>query len=405
MRYRRVVLFGALAAVIAVALVPMAGQARGPADSTAAQTTAWTLARTAWGDPDLQGVWRNLLRLPLERPQELGEQEFYTDAEVAAMVREREEARDQRNAAIFANPEEIETGFGERGFPFSINSAANPSFAPIRIARRTSAIIDPPNGRLPPWTPQQIQRWEAREAATVGRGEADTWEDRAPQERCLKIASAAAVPTLVRSGDGNVTLNLMGYNPVRQVLQTPGYVAMVMEGGGNYGEYRIIPLDGRPGLGPKRRLWMGEARGHWEENTLVVVTTNVNDEQTTNPAFLPGRREPGNYPGTGETLRITERYTRLGADTLEYRATIEDPDTYTRPYTLVRELIREDDDYQVMPGQCQEANEGFMLGMLAGARADEQAALDGAAFTARVRQQRFAERKAEWAEFNKLYPR
>ena len=213
------------------------------------------------------------------------------------------------------------------------------------------------------------------------------------------------MPTLVRLGDGSITFNLMGYNPVRQVLQTPGYVAMVMEGGGNYGEYRIIPLDGRPGLGPKPRLWMGEARGHWEENTLVVVTTNVNDEQTTNPAFLPGRREPGNYPGTGETLRITERYTRLGADTLEYRATIEDPDTYTRPYTLVRELIREDDDYQVMPGQCQEANEGFMLGMLAGARADEQAALDGAAFTARVRQQRFAERKAEWAEFNKLYPR
>ena len=127
MRYRRVVLFGALATVIAVASVPMAGQARGPADSTAAQTTAWTLARTAWGDPDLQGVWRNLLRLPLERPQELGEQEFYTDAEVAAMVREREEARDQRNAAIFAGDftaEEIETlDLGSVGSPF-------PSIAP-----------------------------------------------------------------------------------------------------------------------------------------------------------------------------------------------------------------------------------------------------------------------------------
>jgi hypothetical protein len=397
MRYRRVVLFGVLAVVIAVASVPMAGQAQRAADSS----EAWTLARTAWGDPDLQGIWRNLLRLPLERPLELGEQEFYTDAEVAAMIQARVDARDQRNTAIFADPEEL-AGSGERNFPLF---SALPSYAEVFISPRTSAIIDPPNGRLPPWTPQQIQRWEAREAATVGRGEADTWDDRAPQERCIKIASAAAVPYLLGHDDGGVSINPMAYNPVRQVLQIPGYVAMVMEGGGNYGEYRIIPLDGRPGLGPKRRLWMGDVRGHWEENTLVVVTTNVNDEQTTNPGFLPARREGGNYPGTGETLRITERYTRLGADTLEYRATIEDPDTYTRPYTLVRELIREDDDYQVMPGQCQEANEGFMLGMLAGARADEQAALDGAAFTARVRQQRFAERKAEWAEFNKLYPR
>ena len=180
---------------------------------------------------------------------------------------------------------------------------------------------------------------------------------------------------------------------------------MVMEGGGNYGEYRIIPLDGRPGLGPKPRMWMGDVRGHWEENTLVVVTTNVNDEQTTNPAFLPGRREGGNYPGTGETLRITERYMRLDADTLEYRATIEDPDTYTRPYTLVRELIRADDGYQVMPGQCQANNEGFMLGMLTNARADEQHALDNGVLSSGIRNERLAERKAEWAEFHKLYPR
>ena len=366
MRDRRLVLFGALAAVIAAASVPMAGQARRAADSS----EAWALARTAWGDPDLQGAWRNLLELALERPQELGEKEFYTDAEVAAMIRAKVETRDQRNTAIFANPEEL-AGYGEHNFPLF---SALPSYAEVHISPRTSAIIDPPNGRLPPWTPQQVQRWEAREAATVGRGEADTWEDRSPQERCIKIASAAAVPTLVRAGDGTQTAARLqaGYNPVRQVLQIPGYVAMVMEGGGNYGEYRIIPLDGRPGLGPKPRMWMGDVRGHWEENTLVVVTTNVNDEQTTNPAFLPGRREGGNYPGTGETLRITERYTRLGADTLEYRATVEDPDTYTRPYTLVRELLRADDGYQIMPGQCQANNEGFMLGMLTNARADEQ---------------------------------
>ena len=225
MRYRRLVLLAALAAVVVVASVPMAGQAPQAAGSAAAQTTPSTPARTAWGDPDLRGIWRNMIQgLPFERPKELGEKAFYTDEEVAAMVRTLEEHR-ATSGGLF----EVTglcgglTGF-VRGFP----GGASPGFSlcptfplgsssePIRISRRTSAVIDPPNGRLPPWTPEAIKRYEARVAARADRGEDDSYADRGLGERCIRITGQAAVGTLSYTDvSGAPTVFPSSYNPVR----------------------------------------------------------------------------------------------------------------------------------------------------------------------------------------------
>ena len=408
MRYRRLVLLAALAAVVVVASVPMAGQAPQAAGSAAAQTTPSTPARTAWGDPDLRGIWRNMIQgLPFERPKELGEKAFYTDEEVAAMVRTLEEHR-ATSGGLF----EVTglcgglTGF-VRGFP----GGASPGFSlcptfplgsssePIRISRRTSAVIDPPNGRLPPWTPEAIKRYEARVAARADRGEDDSYADRGLGERCIRITGQAAVGTLSYTDvSGAPTVFPSSYNPVRRILQMPGYVAMVMD---ERGEHHIIPLDGRPAPGPQVDAWLGVQRGHWEGNTLVVETTNINDQQD-GGRILPSH-EAVMHPGSGETLRIIERFTRLDADTLEYRYTVGDPAVYTRPFTVLRELTR-DDGYVTVPGQCQENNEGFVLGMLASGQADELGTLEFAREASQRRLLRLEELKAEWAEFNDLYP-
>ena len=165
------------------------------------------------------------------------------------------------------------------------------------------------------------------------------------------------------------------------------------------------PVDGRPApsAGPAGRRAAGRParRGHWEGNTLVVETTNINDQQD-GGRILPSH-ETGMHPGSGKTLRVVERFTRLDADTLEYRYTVEDPAVYTRPFTVLRELTR-DDDYATLVAQCQEANEGFVLGMLASGQADELGTLTFSREASQRRLGRLEERKAEWAEFNELYP-
>ena len=183
MKYRPLVLFGALVVVVAVVSVPMAGQAPRAASSSAAPTKPWTPPRTAWGDPDLQGIYRPLTQVPLERAK--GAPEFLTDAEVAKIQRETDErfARAARG--------ELEHVV-ERGLPLR-NGIWYASDDRVRISPRTSAIIDPPNGRVPPWTAQQVKRWEAREAARRGHGQADSWEDRSPNERCIEMVEGVGL--------------------------------------------------------------------------------------------------------------------------------------------------------------------------------------------------------------------
>jgi hypothetical protein len=166
------------------------------------------------------------------------------------------------------------------------------------------------------------------------------------------------------------------------------------------GDYQIIPVDARPALGPKIRQFLGEPRGHWEGNTLVVETTNINDHQH-GAAIIPSRRI-SMHPGPGQTLRVVERYTRLDDRTLEYRYTIDDPETYTRPWTAVYELALEEPPQMVPlpPTGCHEYNRAIAH-YLAGGRADQQLSIKDAEEAARDRRQRLEELKAEWAELSK----
>jgi hypothetical protein len=415
MRYRYLVLFGAWAAAVAVAPAPLAGQAPRFADSAAAQAKPWTPPRTPWGDPDLQGSWKYEntasrydieLQLPFQRPKELGEKAVWTEAERAAretqINREEQETADRRvGKPVFV--------LGERGLQVG-SELGEPTKVQIRISPRTSAIIDPPNGRLPPWTPEAVKRWEAREAARRGRGESDSWEDRSWEERCLHVMYPALTPGLMPPRPPPVnpgyefervfTQQAITRGPEeREIFQAPGYVVMVMTYT-DRARHQIIPLDGRPALGPKIRQFLGDSRGRWEGNTLVVETTNVNDQQN-GGALIPSRHQPM-HPGSGEALRIVERYTRLDDGTLEYRYTINDPEAYTRPWTAVYELAWQDPPQMVpLPATgCHEYNRG-LAHFLAGARAEQQLSIQYAEDAARDRRQRLEQLKAEWAAVDK----
>ena len=390
MRYRNLVLFLASMTLMMVISVPIAGQA--PQEAA---------PRTAWGDPDLQGIWQNVIRLPLQRSQELGTKEFWTETERA--TREAQMIRDEQ-AKIDRRVGKLVVGLGERAIEW-MSYVGEPRKVQFKLSRRTSAIVDPPNGRLPPWTAAAVKRWETREAARRGRGESDSVEDRAWDERCVPIVHATLTPGLMLPvapptgpGEFDQVASQMGVSPGPQpteILQMPGYVVIVAGSGMTGSKRQIIPLDGRPAPGPKVRQFLGDQRGRWEGNTLIVETTNVNDQQD-GGTFIPSRRTP-TYPGSGETLRLIERYTRLGPDTLEYRYTIDDPQTYTRPWTAVYELTSQRrPDMVELPLWCHENNRGLSH-FLAGARAEQELSIRYAEEAARDRLQRLEQLKAEWA--------
>ena len=383
----------------AVAAVILAGAAPAAAQSPAAR-------RTAWGDPEVQGIWDARIRVPFQRPR--GEtRAVLTDAEVAAQ----EAAANKREKT---RQELIDRGeyvaIGERYFPVDpgiFRDGDGGVQRDIKVSRRTSAVIDPPIGRLPPWTRAQMKRWEAREEASRGRGESDSWEDRALAERCMTRLSPASAPAVraarlalgERFDSGNATSRDSDSDvpaPLRRLMQFPGYVVISTLEIGHAGEgsYRIIPLDGRPKLGPAIRQWQGDSRGHWEGETLVIEIANINGKQDSGP--ISPARTGAVYPGTGETLHILERYTRIDADTLEYRVTVEDPETYVRPYTVLRQLTR-DDSYEMQPFHCHEGHRSIG-GALAQARADEQTALEYGIESQDERFEKYEMLKKEWAE-------
>jgi hypothetical protein len=205
---------------------------------------------------------------------------------------------------------------------------------------RTSLIVDPPDGRVPAMTPEAQQRAAARTQARRARGPADGPEDRALNERCLNW-SVAGPPMLPGVYNNNV-----------QIIETAGYVAIVSE---MIHDARIVPMDGRAhGTVPK---WMGDARGRWEGRTLVVDTVGFTDKTA--------------FRGSGEHLHLVERFTRLDADTLEYRFTAEDPSTWTRPFTGMFPMKKTAGP--IYEYACHEGNERSMVGMLRGARVEERA--------------------------------
>jgi hypothetical protein len=334
--------------------------------------------------------------MDFERPPQYEGREFLTDAEVAQLERTADERNELRRQGKLENR-------GNRNQP-NYNSIVGYSPERARVSKRTSAIIDPPNGRLPPWTLEQVARYEMREAVTLGRGDSDWTVDRPTSERCIEVVappvlgywgmslggrSSGVVETAQTLNVGEGFGNSAG-GGLKRVLQAPGYVAILEEesglGGGPAGS-QIIPLDGRPHLGSKFKQWMGDARGHWEGNTLVVETTNIKYPYPIISSYGPA------YPGDGETLRFTERFTRVGPDTIEYRYTVEDPAVYTRPYTVLEELTR-DDNYKVSSLICHEGHDD-MPSSLAVNRIDEENTLENARDTRLQREPRLKQLKEE----------
>jgi hypothetical protein len=324
---RQGVLSSLVAVAIACALAALApARAAGQAP---AQGTAWQVALTPWGDPDLQGIWNFGTITPLERPDEYGDREFLTPEEVARLNQESETRADVR-------PEDRDRDVG---------LAYNQVWWDRGLAlNRTSLIVDPPNGKLPPYTDEGRRRVAALGDGLGGERGYDSWESRSLSERCIVYR-----PVPVRSS---------GYNNNNQIVQTPGYVAMLQE---QIHEVRIIPLDGRPHLGDGLRLWLGDSRGRWEGSTLVVETTNFNDRT--------------NYQGSGANRHVVERFTRVDADTLRYEFTVTDPTVWTRSWT--GEVPWQKTEGPIFEYACHEGNYG-MTNLLNGARVQEKAAADAA---------------------------
>ena len=331
------------AAVIAGAAVPAAGQ--GPA----AQEGSWTVPRTADGQPDMQGVWANNTATPLERPEVLGDKATLTDEELARL--------EARYAEMFASGES-DAAFADSVFTaalgdddsFSSRDAATGNYNQFWLVdrdfdNRTSLVVDPPNGRLPPLTPEAQRRVDAR-AAHVADNPASSWTDRRLQERCITFG----MPNL-----------FAGYNTYYQIVQTAEHVVFLHE---MIHDARIIPLDGGPHVDDAIRQWHGDARGYWDGDTLVVETRNFS-ARSDSPAALYTR-----IRGSAGQLRLVERFTRVGPDTLEHEFTVDDPGTYTTRWTAMIPLTRKDE--ALYEYACHEGNVG-MEGILAGHRAEERA--------------------------------
>lgn len=291
--------------------------------------------KTSWGAPDLRGVWDFRTITPMERPDALSGKEFLSDEEAAAFREQTLHAvdADRRDGAeaAFGTGSDIERAYNQFWMDFGSNLTED---------RRTSLIVDPPDGKIP-FTPEALERpWGFDRAfdGIISTGP----EDRALSERCILGFNSG--PPMTPSG----------YNNNMQVFQTPNTVVILNEMVHNA---RVVPLDGRAHLPETVRQWVGDSRGHWEGDTLVIETTN----------FL---RET-HFFGSSANLHLIERLTRVNADTLVYEFTASDPTSFTRPWTA--QVPMRLSDGHLYEYACHEGNYG-MFNLLAGARADEQAA-------------------------------
>jgi hypothetical protein len=285
--------------------------------------------RTPWGDPDLQGLWTNATLTPFERAPEMTGKQVLSEQEAAEFEKQTVQARDADNR----------TGGTDADLGRAYNQFWYERGTKVVATRRTSLVVDPPDGRIPPLTPEARQRADAR-AAARRRSPADGPEDRSLAERCILWPTAG--PPMVP----------VGYNNNYQILQTPGYVVILIE---MIHDVRIIPLDGRPHAPQHIRQWTGDSRGVWDGNTLVVTTTNFTGKT--------------NFRGSGENLRLVERFTRAGADTINYEFTVDDPASFTRPWSAAIPMMKTDGP--LYEYACHEGNYG-MTNLLSGARAEEK---------------------------------
>jgi len=334
-----------LAALSLTALPVGAQQAPKPASTTSAAAKAWTPPKTSWGDPDLQGIYTSddYIRVQMSRQAQYGTRQFLTDEEIAANERTIQ-ATAQRNSEEFATP----GGNVGTGPPAHWGEGAR------RSPRQTSLIIEPENGQTPALTEEGRQRQAlyTRQGANSATPE-DSWEGYTYYIRCITRGIAGSVLPVIY---GNGT----------EIVQSPGYVVLLQE---MVHEARVIPLDGSPHVGSNIKTYMGDSRGRWEGNTLVIETKNILGNKT---------GIGGNGGGTpfSEDAKFTERLTRTDKDTIQYTMRVEDPRTYTAPFTFTFP-IRQEPGYQNFEYACHEGNNG-MMNQLSGARADEKAAAEAA---------------------------
>ena len=340
-------------AIVAAAVSLTAGAAAGQAGAAkpkakkAAATKMWTPLLTPDGQPDLQGVWLSNSATPLERPKALEGRQFLTDEEVRELKKRGDRIFKDGNSDFASGDNAFLAAFGnvEQYKNPNISTGSSLEMVEREFDNRTSLIVDPPDGRIPPLTAEARQR-QAAEAARQRLPAGP--EDVGNGLRCITYG----VPRL----GGNFGAGPYSYY---QILQSPGYVALTMEVAH---DTRIIPLDGRPHLSQSIRQWNGDSRGRWVGKTLVVDTTN----------FSPNSY----FMGSAENLHLVERFTRVGSDTIKYEITLDDPTTWTKPWTAAIRLKQTHD--KIYEWACHEGNHYVMEGMLAGARAQEKVAEEAA---------------------------
>ena len=270
---------------------------------------------TAWGHPDLQGIWDRRTITPLERPQRLANKAFLSPEEIIAY---------ERASAARADGRPLDSTRGG----ISVHDPSDLDYGTTVVAGgQTSLIVDPADGRIPAYTQASAERVATRARAREGRGPADSWLDRSLTERCITW------------GIPNGMLP-QAYNNNIQILQTPNAVLILNE---MVHDIRIVPIDGRPHIPENIRQWHGDPRGHWEGETLVVESTNFSGKT--------------NFRRASENLRLVERFTRTGSNTLQYEFTVEDSTTWVQPWTVSFPMIR--GDQPIYEFACHEGNHGL----------------------------------------------
>jgi hypothetical protein len=334
----------ALAAAAAFVAVPVAAQTGAPSQvavkpAPAAKAKAWTMPRTPDGKPDLQGVYSNAQTIPVERPAYLGAKEFYTDEadkEASAQAARGGGGRGGRGGAAAANNNNGALAVHYDNSQFGLGGAAIQRAESLR-----TSILSGPTGRMPALTP------EAKKAADERRAyqqvhQWDSAQNRPLAERCITW------------GFEGPPMMPVGYNSTLQIVQGQGYVAILQE---MIHDTRVIPTDGRPHAPSEIKQWMGDSRGHWEGDTLVVETVNYNPQVAIQRADV------------SDVAKVTERFTRTDADTIRYQFTVNDPKTWVAPFSGEYNMVHIDGS--IYEYACHEGNYG-MANNLSGARATEK---------------------------------
>ena len=371
---------GALAIVVALlelAPTPLTAQGQGGA-SVGTAAKAATL-KTAWGDPDLQGIWDYPYQTPLQRPAKYAGRQFLTSEEVVALNRQRQAAIDRDFRPTAKGTEADVAG--------AYNAIFNTKFP---SSNRTSLIVDPPDGRMPPLTPEAKQRNAVKRAHQLALLQAtDSCKNREELKRKFGNSSCEGgtyAPTAPRRDapfpDYNVDFTNRANGPedrsagarclgsgvpaigaLQRIVQSPDAVAIYYDIGQGGGFSRIIPMNATPHLPSNVRERYGDARGHWEGDTLVVDVTNFTRKS--------------NFRGSRENLHVIERYRRVDANSLTYQVTVEDPTTWTKPWTVLVDMTKGDEKAnEVYQQTCHEGNYA-LTGILSGARAAEKAFSEG----------------------------